>query len=458
MSQGTMARRAGGKSFGNLDSSDAPPSLLAVMPENVPRQDEQSIEAQVHREVNKAIAARCLAVKEETSEAERAQRATVEHVLTRSQNLPQTVAEHMSLQSTPGAWLLDVAGAEACSMIHKASDVVAPDLADSIASLSSRWQINHKGISNPQLKPVKGIRESPCFSAGSCHCRRSLHGTRTRQMWQAAQTKLKRLFPQKADMLALQNAESVLLWGATSSDGRFLVRATHVSAMSLRPWRPTFLELLPHSVDELVALEGVFRRRWSGEVSEDMQRITMVVATQTDNADLPLLQTQFSFIESLPQVDWWLVPATLSQDPVPFPNSAGLVRIVVRGDAEATLWWDPSTYLRRQRQAAEEKEYEEEGEQEQEDLGEEEVDGAFGFDKGLLALWEEIAEDPPSNSEDSSSSSSSKQQQQHPRRNHHPNSQCQGHNHNGAWGGEATRKETTTRSCQVSRQEGQITR
>ena len=81
-----------------------------------------------------------------------------------------------------------------------------------------------------------------------------------KKMWLCAQAVLKQFF--QPEQQSVSNGDVVVLWAGSNGNGSsgMELRATHVSLMYWKPWRPTFLELLPFTTSDREQLESVFTR------------------------------------------------------------------------------------------------------------------------------------------------------------------------------------------------------
>ena len=179
-----------------------------------------------------------------------------------------------------GDWLcLDVEGRVGVQEldIETACEAICAKGVVSISSLAEKWQCRHDGVPRKPSRKVKAISQSPCFRLGFCHCKRHPGGQLTMKMWGKASAVLKRWFKEKHEKEKLLGATVVLVWFgfATADDTKqrpLDMKATLIGLHYLRPWRPTFVSLVPASHDEeskLLDLGGDGRDHIQAEGAED---------------------------------------------------------------------------------------------------------------------------------------------------------------------------------------------
>ena len=124
---------------------------------------------------------------------------------------------------------------------------------DSVAQWSGRWAARHQGVAKAApRKGVRGARQSPCCTAGTCICNRTRVGKLGSRFRKAALKVLQQnLFKKKDAVKLLMDAEVMLMFvGYDNKNGNIKVNEIHVVFVPchyLRPWRPTFLALTPIS-------------------------------------------------------------------------------------------------------------------------------------------------------------------------------------------------------------------
>ena len=209
-------------------------------------------------------------------------------------------------------------------------------VAANIAEYSRSWAKMHTGIKKAPAVRLRGHTESKCHIAGTCHCRRGHRGVLLSAMWQKAQVALKQFFT-KGNVEELVNCLIVFLW-VSDVKGELQYRMTSVPVHYLRPWRPTFLEMLPARVGDGELLEKVCAKLLEGTVSEEDDD-TFVSLSVRVRDDVPAFFTPHQFMQTLDATRPWRVGVLqLSTREVPFLNSNGLVSAKLFS-FDLLLWW-----------------------------------------------------------------------------------------------------------------------
>ena len=244
-----------------------------------------------------------------------------------------------------GPWQVHPGHIQTCVRIFEAQQECS-EVADSVEGLADKWHDRHVVIEKPKKEKIRGLQLPFCLREGTCHCSRNASSKRLRSLWLSARKMLQKLFREKSETVLLQNGYVVLLWvgmgvsssSSASSTSHPQYRVTHVACMYLRPWRPTFVELTPPSASQQDDLRNVFPDCRSCTAQQPVY-LTMQMFPTASGA--PPLHTFLGFLDTLDRsLQWSVAVMKLSDRMAPFPDSVGLVKVVVTSGTELHLVWD----------------------------------------------------------------------------------------------------------------------
>ena len=244
----------------------------------------------------------------------------------------QTLLESRTLTEL-GPWTPVPASSDTVVRVYNVDDACKEQSA-SVRQLSQAWKLEHCGLRKAPAQKLAGLKLPPCLHEGVCHCRRSRSGFKAKGNRKLARHAIQQLLTGKVGQDSLVRGEVVLVWSARADDGLVQQRVTYVAAQYLKPWRPTFLELLvPQAVQHRFneCFPGIDKERALQE-----EFFTLQVAVTDDNG--PSFSTYLEFLSSLDvALSWWLGVMYLSDRLTPFLVSAGFVKTCLRKNAAQVL-------------------------------------------------------------------------------------------------------------------------
>ena len=249
------------------------------------------------------------------------------------QSRSHCVATSQTLQMQ-GPWVcLPSRGADMVMRSVSVQDICKQDSTAAVDPLSKAWRKRHLGLPKAEPKKVSGLKLPACLAEGLCHCYRSPQQRKAAK----SRSEVKKAILQvctmhKHDSNSLMSGNVVLLWTSKSCEGTFQYRLTSVSHMSLKPWRPTFLNM------RLVDKE---RESFMKIVQDDCERtmdqyFSLRVSTHADGT--PSLSSYLELLSTLElSQEWYVQGMFLSQRHTPFPGQRGIVKACLPRNGEVAV-------------------------------------------------------------------------------------------------------------------------